>query len=160
MVLEEIKDLYDAEQQLTKALPKMAKAATNSDLRAAVEAHLEETRGHVWLEQFFDLFDERPKSKHCGGIAGISLKRRPRPEHGYCRSGVRMELHMANERVDNSEDPNESRRADISNAKLQARRESVEDIEREEEDVEREREEDEDAEREVEDDDRFQATDN
>ena len=71
-----------------------------------------------------------------------------------------MELHMANERVDNSEDANESRRADISNAKPQARRESVEDIEREEEDAEREREEDEDAEREVEDDDRFQATDN
>jgi ferritin-like metal-binding protein YciE len=70
--VEEIKDLYDAEKQLTKALPKMAKAATNPDLRSAIEAHLEETRGQVArLEEVFELLDERPKGKHCAGIAGI-----------------------------------------------------------------------------------------
>jgi len=70
--VDEIKDLYDAEQQLTKALPKMAKGAANSDLRNALEAHLEETREHVSrLEQVFDLLDEPAKGKHCAGIAGI-----------------------------------------------------------------------------------------
>src|SRR5262249_9142824 len=70
--IEEIKDLYDAEKQLTKALPKMAKAAANPDLRKAIDTHLEETRGQVArLEQVFDLLDEKPKGKHCAGIAGI-----------------------------------------------------------------------------------------
>jgi len=71
-LIEEIKDLYDAEKQLTKALPKMAKAATSEDLRTAIETHLEETRGQMGrLEQVFDLLDERAKGKHCAGIAGI-----------------------------------------------------------------------------------------
>jgi ferritin-like metal-binding protein YciE len=71
-LLEEVKDLYDAEKQLVKALPKMAKAATSDDLRTALESHLEETRNHVTrLEQVFEQLDERPKGKHCAGIAGI-----------------------------------------------------------------------------------------
>ena len=45
--LDELRDAYDAEKQLTKALPKLAKAAVSADLRAAFETHLEETRGHV-----------------------------------------------------------------------------------------------------------------
>ena len=70
--LDELKDAYDAEKQLTKALPKMAKAATSPKLRAAFESHLEETRGHVErLEQVFESLDERAKGKHCDGIAGI-----------------------------------------------------------------------------------------
>jgi ferritin-like metal-binding protein YciE len=57
---------------LTKALPKLAKAATSPELRQAFESHLEETRGHVErLQQIFDLLDERAKGKHCDGIAGI-----------------------------------------------------------------------------------------
>jgi ferritin-like metal-binding protein YciE len=71
-LIEEIKDLYDAEKQLIKALPKMAQAATSPDLRTAIETHLEETRGQVSrLEEVFELLDERPKGKHCAGIAGI-----------------------------------------------------------------------------------------
>jgi ferritin-like metal-binding protein YciE len=71
-LIEEIKDLYDAEQQLMKALPAMAKAATNGALQGALEAHLEETRGQVTrLEKVFELLDESPKRKHCAGIAGI-----------------------------------------------------------------------------------------
>ena len=70
--LDELRDSYDAEKQLTKALPKLAKAATSPELRQAFESHLEETRGHVErLEQVFDLLDEKAKGKHCDGIAGI-----------------------------------------------------------------------------------------
>src|SRR5439155_4676567 len=70
--LDELRDTYDAEKQLTKALPKMAKAATSPDLRAAFEQHLEQTRGHVErLEQVFDSLDEQARGKRCEGIAGI-----------------------------------------------------------------------------------------
>jgi ferritin-like metal-binding protein YciE len=70
--VDEIKDLYDAEKQLIRALPKMAKAAGSSDLQSAIEAHLEETRGHVdRLGKVFELFDMKPKGVHCAGIAGI-----------------------------------------------------------------------------------------
>jgi hypothetical protein len=64
----------DTERQLTTALPKMAKATTKSwtDLRTAIEEHLEETRGRLHrLEDIFELCDARPKGKHCAGIAGI-----------------------------------------------------------------------------------------
>jgi len=71
-LIEEIKDLYDAEHQLIKALPEMAEAATNGALQSAIDAHLEETRGQISrLEEVFELLDERPKGKHCAGIAGI-----------------------------------------------------------------------------------------
>lgn len=70
--LDELKDAYDGEKQLTRALPKMAKAASHPDLAAAFESHLEETRGHVdMLEQVFELLGEKPRGKHCDGIAGI-----------------------------------------------------------------------------------------
>jgi ferritin-like metal-binding protein YciE len=70
--LEELRDTYDAEKQLTKALPKLAKAASSADLRAAFESHLEETRGQIErLEQVFESLDEKVRGKHCEGIAGI-----------------------------------------------------------------------------------------
>ena len=70
--LDELKDSYDAEKQLTKALPKLAKAATSAQLRAAFESHLEETREHVArIEQAFELLEEKAKGKHCDGMAGI-----------------------------------------------------------------------------------------
>jgi ferritin-like metal-binding protein YciE len=71
-LVDEIKDLYNAEKQLVKALPKLAKNAVSDELRAALEAHLEETQGQVArLEQVFELLDETPKGKHCAGMAGI-----------------------------------------------------------------------------------------
>ena len=71
-LVEEIKDLYNAERQLTKALPKLAKAATSGELREAFESHLEETEGHITrLERVFELLGEKPRGKHCAGIAGI-----------------------------------------------------------------------------------------
>jgi ferritin-like metal-binding protein YciE len=70
--VDELRDAYDAEKQLTKALPKLAKAASSPDLRAAFEAHLEETRGQiVRLEQIFANLGEKVRGKHCDGIAGI-----------------------------------------------------------------------------------------
>jgi ferritin-like metal-binding protein YciE len=70
--LDELRDAYDAEKQLTRALPKLAKAASSPALRTAFEKHLEETRGHVdRLERVFESLDEKVSGKHCDGIAGI-----------------------------------------------------------------------------------------
>jgi ferritin-like metal-binding protein YciE len=72
LFLDTLKDIYYAEQKITKALPKMAKAAQASDLKAAFEKHLKETAGHVQrLEQIFELIDEAPKGKKCPAIDGI-----------------------------------------------------------------------------------------
>src|SRR5262249_30720395 len=70
--LDELHDIYDAEHQLTKALPKLAKSATAAPLRDAFESHLKETEGHIKrLEQVFTSLDEDPEGEHCEGIAGI-----------------------------------------------------------------------------------------
>jgi ferritin-like metal-binding protein YciE len=70
--IDELRDTYDAERQLTKALPRLAKAAGSDDLRVAFENHLEETRGQIErLEQVFASLDEKVRGKHCEGIAGI-----------------------------------------------------------------------------------------
>jgi ferritin-like metal-binding protein YciE len=70
--LDELRDAYDAEKQLTKALPKLAKAASSPVLRDAFQSHLEETRGHVdRLEQVMEGLGEKVRGKHCDGIEGI-----------------------------------------------------------------------------------------
>jgi ferritin-like metal-binding protein YciE len=70
--LDELRDAYDAEKQLTKALPKMAKAATSPQLRKAFETHLKETQGQIGrLEKTFASLDEKVRGKHCDGIEGI-----------------------------------------------------------------------------------------
>jgi ferritin-like metal-binding protein YciE len=70
--LDELRDAYDAEKQLIKALPKMAKAAESDELRTAFETHLEETQGHAErLEQVFASLEEKVRGKHCDGMAGI-----------------------------------------------------------------------------------------
>jgi ferritin-like metal-binding protein YciE len=72
VLVDELRDLYDAEHQLMKALPTLADRASNDDLRTAIETHLEETQNHVSrLEDAFKLVGEPPKAKHCAGIAGI-----------------------------------------------------------------------------------------
>ena len=69
---DELRDIYDAEKQIVKALPKMIKASASEELSSALEAHLEETRGQVErLEQVFESLDMRPRGKHCDGMAGI-----------------------------------------------------------------------------------------
>jgi ferritin-like metal-binding protein YciE len=70
--IDELRDSYDAEKQLTKALTKLAKASSNPKLRQAFESHLKETESHVErLEQVFESIDEKVRGKHCEGIAGI-----------------------------------------------------------------------------------------
>jgi ferritin-like metal-binding protein YciE len=72
LYMDEIKDIYDAENQLVKALPKMAKAATNDELKAAFEQHLEQTQEHVSrLERIFEELGEKPKGKKCEAMKGL-----------------------------------------------------------------------------------------
>ena len=70
--IDELRDTYDAEKQLIKAMPRIAKAASSPDLRAAFEQHLAETRGQVErLTRVFESIGEKPRGKHCDGMAGI-----------------------------------------------------------------------------------------
>jgi ferritin-like metal-binding protein YciE len=72
LFLDSLADMYYAENQLVKALPKMAKAATHEELRAAFETHLTETEGHVQkVEAVFEAFGKSPKTKKCPAILGI-----------------------------------------------------------------------------------------
>lgn len=72
LYVDELKDLFSAENQLLKALPKMAKAASSDELRSGFEEHLEQTRGHVQrLEEIFESLDESPKGKKCVGMEGL-----------------------------------------------------------------------------------------
>ena len=72
LYVEELKDLFSAENQLTKALPKMAKAASSDELRQGFEGHLEQTRGHVErLQQIFEQLGEKATGKKCLGMEGL-----------------------------------------------------------------------------------------
>jgi ferritin-like metal-binding protein YciE len=72
LYVDELKDLFSAENQLLKALPKMAKAASSAELRAGFEKHLEQTKVHVQrLEEIFQSLDESPKGKKCVGMEGL-----------------------------------------------------------------------------------------
>jgi ferritin-like metal-binding protein YciE len=72
LYIDELRDIYNAENQLVKALPKMAKASTSDDLRVGFEEHLEQTKGHVQrLEQIFAELDEKPTGKKCKGMEGL-----------------------------------------------------------------------------------------
>jgi ferritin-like metal-binding protein YciE len=72
LFIEELRDIYHAEGQLVKALPKVAKTAHNADLKAAIEQHLEETKGQVnRLERVFETIGEKARGKKCDGMAGL-----------------------------------------------------------------------------------------
>ncbi len=72
LYIDQLKDLYDAENRLTKALPKLAKNADSEELRDAIEEHLEQTRSHVdRLKQIFTSLGEKPSGRKCVGMAGI-----------------------------------------------------------------------------------------
>ena len=70
--VEQLKDIYSAESQLIKALPKMAKAATSPELKQGFEEHLEQTKQHAArLEEIFEALDEKPTGKKCKAMAGL-----------------------------------------------------------------------------------------
>ena len=72
LFVEQIQDLYDAEQRLVKALPKMAEVSTSAELRSAFESHLQETEGHVQrLEQVFAELGQEPKKETCDAMKGL-----------------------------------------------------------------------------------------
>lgn len=72
LYVNELKDLFSAENQLLKALPKMTKAASSNELRTGFEKHLEQTKGHVQrLEEIFESLDQSPKGKKCVGMEGL-----------------------------------------------------------------------------------------
>ena len=72
LYVDELRDIYNAENQLLKALPKMAKGASSPDLKDAFETHLRQTESHVErLEQIFSELDESPKGKTCRGMKGL-----------------------------------------------------------------------------------------
>ena len=72
LFVDELKDLYSAETQITKALPKMAKGASSKELRTAFEHHLKETEGQVQrLEKIFEILGSSPKGKTCNGMKGL-----------------------------------------------------------------------------------------
>lgn len=72
LFVDELRDAYNGEKQLLKALPKLAKGSSSDELRNALLAHLEETQGQVGrLEEIFETLDEKVRGKHCAGLAGI-----------------------------------------------------------------------------------------
>ena len=72
LLLDELRDLLSAEKQITKALPKMAKAASNEELRAAFEEHLTQTQGQIArLEQAFGILGHAARAKKCMGMEGL-----------------------------------------------------------------------------------------
>ena len=89
LLLEELKDLYDAEHRILKALPKMAQAATNQQLKQGFEFHRTQTEQHVArLEKAFEQLDASAKKKTCEAIKGII-------EEGEDLMGTKMEPEVA-----------------------------------------------------------------
>jgi len=102
--LDELRDVYDAEQQLTKALPDLADAATSPNLKAAFEEHLEQTRGHVQrLEMVFASLDEKASGQHCDGIAGIIKEGGNVADEDYDESTMDACLIAAGQRAEHYE---------------------------------------------------------
>jgi ferritin-like metal-binding protein YciE len=101
---EELRDLFSAEHQITKALPKMVKAASSEDLRTAFEHHLKETEGQVRrLEQVFEILGKTARTKTCEGMKGVlteGSEMLSETEHGDVRD---MAMISAAQRVEHYE---------------------------------------------------------
>jgi ferritin-like metal-binding protein YciE len=104
LYIEELKDLYNAEDQLVKALPKMAKAASSEELSQGFEEHLEQTRGHVQrLEKIFQSLGESPKGKKCKGMEGLVAEGAEVMEEDFEDSVMDAALIGAAQRVEHYE---------------------------------------------------------
>ncbi|HLH40778.1 MAG TPA: ferritin-like domain-containing protein [Bryobacteraceae bacterium] len=106
LLVEELRDLYHAEGQLVKALPKMAKAAKSPKLKEAIQRHLTETEGHVErLQKAFELLGEKQKAKPCKGMMGIVEEGREVIEEGKRRDEIDADLALigAAQRVEHYE---------------------------------------------------------
>jgi ferritin-like metal-binding protein YciE len=104
LYIDELKDIYSAETQLVKALPKMAKAASSDELRAGFEEHLEQTKGHVGrLERIFKALDEKPTGKKCVGMEGLIKEGGGVAEEDYVDDARDSALIGAAQRVEHYE---------------------------------------------------------
>lgn len=104
LYIDELKDIYNAENQLVKALPKLARAAVSDELRQGFEEHLEQTKGHVErLEQIFQMLDESPKGKKCKGMEGLIEEGSEAMEEDYEGSLLDSALIGAAQRVEHYE---------------------------------------------------------
>ncbi|HWO30494.1 MAG TPA: ferritin-like domain-containing protein [Candidatus Acidoferrum sp.] len=104
LYVDELKDIYSAETQLVKALPKMAKAAVSAELRNGFERHLEQTKGHTArLEQIFQALDEKPTGKHCNGMEGLIKEGGEAAEEDYEGDAKDAALIGAAQRVEHYE---------------------------------------------------------
>ncbi len=83
VLIDDLRDMYSAENQLVKALPKLAKGAKSSELNTLFTTHLGETKGHVErLKQVFELLGESPTGEHCNGMEGVIEEERRCPRKG------------------------------------------------------------------------------
>ena len=90
LLIEELKDIYDAESRLIKAIPKLVKSSTNDQLKAALHDHLAQTEEHVSrIEQAFKQLDQPPKAKSCAGMKGIIEEGDEHAGERYDHDGVR-----------------------------------------------------------------------
>lgn len=104
LYVDELGDIYNAENQILKALPKMAKAATSDELRAGFEEHLEQTRGQVQrLEQIFSELDEKPTGKKCKGMEGLISEGQEMMEEDFEGEVMDAALISAAQRVEHYE---------------------------------------------------------
>ena len=104
LFLEELSDVYSAEQQITKALPKMAKAAESEELRQAFEQHLQETQGQIArLDQVFESLGESKKRKTCKGMEGLLEEGREMMEEQDGKPSVDAALIAAAQKVEHYE---------------------------------------------------------
>lgn len=104
LLLDELQDLYSAETQITKALPKMAKTSSSPELKQAFESHLQETEGHVQrLEKIFKHLQESSKGKTCEGMKGLLKEGEERIKDGGEPEVVDAGLIAAAQRVEHYE---------------------------------------------------------
>ena len=102
--VDQLRDTYDAENQLLKVLPKMVKAASSPKLQAAFETHLRETKGHVErLERVFNSLEEEVQGKHCAGMAGILKEGAAAMSNGFDERTIDACLIAAGQHVEHYE---------------------------------------------------------
>ena len=104
LLIEELRDIYHAEKQLTRALPKMARAASNEKLKQAFTQHLEETQGQIErLEQVFEKLDTRTRGKHCHAMEGLIEEAKEIMEMGLAPELQDVALIAAAQKVEHYE---------------------------------------------------------
>lgn len=104
LYIDELKDLFDAENRILKALPKMAKASTSDKLRIGFEEHLEQSRGHVdRLKEIFNALGEKPIGKKCNGMIGLLKEGEEMMEEDFEGEVMDAALISAAQRVEHYE---------------------------------------------------------